>query len=94
MLIMSRLTTEYVHVPVARASGADPTGSAVTMCLMPDGQEPFTGDWQSADWETTSGVFFARLLVTTPAAGLYAMWVRVQLDPEVIVRETGPIRVI
>lgn len=89
-LQLSTATTEFVKVRVtARVAGAvvDVTADTVEACLKLLGETPEEADWQPADWETVAaGVYKARLLVTSPAAGEYKAWVRVHHGDEVVAR--------
>lgn len=90
-LTISRLSVEYVRVPVrATQSGVavDPTSDTVTMSFTTAGAQPST--WNAATWETdattTPAKHYARCLVGPGAvvltAGLYAVWVKLVDSPE------------
>lgn len=102
--VISSLTTEYVLVPVAaKASGAtvNPTGDTVELAFMRGSDEPESGDWHTGSWETdtttTPDTYSARVLVGPAAValkpGAYAVWVRVTDSPEIVVRNTGALKV-
>ncbi len=97
---MSSLSKEYLKAPVrAMLAGVlvDPTGDLVELALVAESVQPTT--WTAGSWETNPGAvagpeYLARLLVDKPSPGLYALWVRVTHESEVIVRKArGLVRV-
>lgn len=93
---ISSLSLQYVKVPIiAFAAGVeyDPTGDDVVMAFMTDGDQPTSGDWKTATWETASGagetvIYLARALVgpagvITLTAGEYRVWVKITDSPEI-----------
>jgi hypothetical protein len=97
---MSRLSTQYVQVPVeAIVSGAayNPTGDTVRMAFMADWARPASGDWNSAIWShsTAPGIYLAQCLVGPGGGGIaldpgsYDIWVQVTDNPEIPVFTAG-----
>jgi hypothetical protein len=107
MLVISSLSVEYVHVPVAQTSSGvdiDPTGDIVAMALVPQGTTPAPGDFKTGTWlqdvSTIPVTHLARLLVgptpgvLTLAPGLFDCWLKITDNPEVPIHKAGPVRVI
>lgn len=97
---MSRLSTQYVQVPVEAVVGGsayDPTSDTVQMAFMAGWSLPQTPDWKSASWSdsTAPGIWLAQCLVG-PAnggedlePGTYAIWVQITDHPEIPVLNPG-----
>lgn len=109
MEVRSPLTTEYVRVPVAAAEeGAvvNPTADVVQMAVIATGTTPVELDWETAEWETDEStdpdVYYVRLLVgpgfggalTLAAGSIYDVYVRINDNPETIVKNSGAIGVL
>lgn len=109
VLTISSQSVEYVLVDVGVKVGGvsiDPTADTVQMAFVAPGTAPSSGDWKSASWEITVGSFGASntyaikcLVGPSPgtvqlAAGGYATFVRINDNPETIVRLSGDLRVI
>ena len=97
MLRQSTLALEYVRSAVARDDASDPTGDVVKLAFMSTTANPGSGDWKTSDWETVSGIYYARCLVgpggtVTLTAGDYHVWVKVTDNPEIPVRKAGILR--
>ncbi|RBQ21615.1 hypothetical protein DP939_02580 [Spongiactinospora rosea] len=91
-LSISSLSREYVYAWVGGVLGTE----TVEIALI-QGDEPTSGDWETADWanQTPSGAD-ARILVgpggtVTPTDGVWHMWVRVTAVTETPVLYSGPI---
>ena len=77
------LSTEYVKVPVTGPSNL--TSLTVEMAIVPAGQDPAGGDWDSAEWIGTDA---AVLIGPTTALPLikgvtYGIWVKITSAPEI-----------
>lgn len=98
MKTISHLSTEYVKVPVT--SPLAPVVLAeldVEMAVLPEGQDPSGGDWESAQWNDAGT---HALVLVGPATTLpltkgvnYAVWVRVTSSPEIPVLAPGSVHV-
>ncbi|MFE7510182.1 hypothetical protein ACFU8I_02975 [Streptomyces sp. NPDC057540] len=82
---MDRSSLEALLTPILTA--ADPTGFAVRVAVLPDGDRPESGDWHEAAWSTIEGTPHASLLVgpggaVTLAPGVYRVWVEITAPPE------------
>jgi hypothetical protein len=97
---MSRLSTQYVQVPVeAIISGAayNPTGDIVRMAFMSGWALPEDSDWLAASWSdsTAPGIYLAQCLVGPQnggkdlGPGTYAIWVQITDSPEIPVFTPG-----
>ncbi|MFE6815251.1 hypothetical protein [Streptomyces sp. NPDC057677] len=82
---MDRSSLEQLLTPITSAD--DPTGFAVRVAVLPDGDRPEAGDWHTAEWLTVDGKPHASLLVgpggvvqLTP--GVYRVWVEITAPPE------------
>lgn len=80
---MSHLSTEYVKIPIT--GPVELSSLTVEMAILPDGQDPASGDWKTATWFATN----ASLLVgpDAPFGALtkgvtYGVWVRITSLPE------------
>lgn len=85
MLSIPSLSVEYVKVPIVDGP-ANLTSLAVQMAVVPQGQDPVSGDWKTATWIGTS----ASVLIGTGSSvgaltkGLtYGIWVKITSSPEV-----------
>lgn len=102
---ISHLSTEFVQIEVrAEKDGSqyDPSADPVWMAFVTIGDQPAPADWKGSQWETeTRGplqTFLASCLVgptgiTTLAAGLYAIFVKITDNPEVPVIAAGVLEV-
>ena len=92
MLVIPSVSLEYLHVPVAGATGAQP----VELAVIDSGvEEPAEDDWMPADeWDGTT----AKLLIGPDGTleledGTYRVWVRVTATPEIPVIRSGLLRI-
>lgn len=104
MLELSTASTEYLRVPIsAREAGApvDPTADTVNLAFTTGGT-PGEDDWRAGSWETDPttdpDTHYARCLIGpagtgTLAVGQWTIWVRIDDNPEMIVRRVGLLRV-
>ncbi|MEU9887995.1 hypothetical protein [Sphaerisporangium sp. NPDC051011] len=82
MLGIPSLSVEYLKVPCS--GPADLTGYTVEMAVLPDGQDPTSGDWKPASWIGSDAA-----VLIGPGTGLpltkgvtYRPWVRITASPE------------
>jgi len=76
----------------------DPTGYAVRVAVIPDGQRPGPDDWHDGEWVTLYDTPYASLLVgpggaVELASGAYRAWVEITAPPEKPVVTTPPFNV-
>jgi hypothetical protein len=101
-ITISRLSTEYVLVPIsATKSGVayNPTGDVVTMAFMPTAiQQPGLSDWMASSWDTDSTniiyPYNVKCLVgpsgvITLNTGTYVIFVKIVDNPEIPVLQVG-----
>ncbi|MFF0277463.1 hypothetical protein [Streptomyces sp. NPDC004330] len=82
---MDRSSLEQLLTPIVSAD--DPTGYAVRVAVLPDGDRPEAGDWHTAEWVTIDGTPHASLLVGPGGVielypGAYRVWVEITAPPE------------
>jgi len=84
VLTISNLSTEYVKVPILDGP-ADLTDLTVQMAIVPQGQDPASGDWKSASWVDTSAAVLIGPATTLPLTkGMnYGVWVKITSSPEI-----------
>lgn len=75
----------------------DVTADTVHMAIVA-GDAPAAGDWKVAEWETSGGDVYARLLVgpggdLTLERGWYGMWLKVTDNPEIPGHRVDTVRV-
>ncbi|MFD1546999.1 hypothetical protein [Nonomuraea guangzhouensis] len=77
------LSVEYVKVPVDGPSNL--TSLTVQMAIVPAGQDPTGGDWQSAQWiGTDAAVLIGPATALVLTKGLtYGIWVKITAAPEI-----------
>jgi hypothetical protein len=77
------LSTEYVKVPVT--GPANLTSLTVQMAIVPDGQDPAGGDWQSAQWIGTDAAVLIGPATALPLTKgvTYGIWVKITAAPEI-----------
>ena len=103
---MSRLSTQYVLVPVSATKAGvsyNPTGDAVAFSFMPTAtQVPGNSDWVVGSWQTdTSSLLYpylAQCLVgpagtITLGLGSFYIYVRVTDNPEIPVLVAGLLQI-
>lgn len=103
---ISRLSTEYVSVPVqATQAGApyNPINDIVQFAfLINAGAAPQNTDWVNGSWDTMLNYnypYVAKCLVGPSgvialATGTYVIWVKITDSPEVPVREAGTLQIV
>lgn len=83
MLRIPSLSVEYVRVPVT--GPPDLTTLDVDMAIVPQGQDPGSGDWKSADWIGSDAAVLigpATALPLTKGVN-YGIWVKITSSPEI-----------
>lgn len=98
---ISALSTEYLRCSVnGRAAGAaiDPTAGTVEVAFLTADAAPIEGDWKAATWDTDGVNRWAAQVLVGPAGVFtlvrgrrYALWVRITLGSEIIVRQSGTV---
>lgn len=102
---MSRLSTQYVLVPVqaiVAGEAIDPTAFPVQFAFTPIGGEPADLDWHDGSWQdgTTNGLYLAQVLIGPENGGLalapalYQIWIQVTGNPEVPVLQPGLLQIL
>ncbi|MER7500459.1 hypothetical protein AB0L05_27755 [Nonomuraea pusilla] len=93
MLKIPSLSVEYVKVPIT--GPADLAELPVQMAIVPNGQDPATGDWKSAVWIGTSAAVLIGPGSGLPLAkgGSYGIWVKITSTPEVPVLGPYPLTI-
>ena len=89
MLQIPSLSTEYVHAPID--GPANMTTFGVEMAILPEGQDPTSGDWETAAWEGTDAIVLVGPSTAIPLTrGVqYEVWVRITASPEIPVLRPG-----
>ncbi|MGW6946173.1 hypothetical protein ACWGHD_04520 [Streptomyces xanthophaeus] len=82
---VDRSSLEEILTPITASS--DPSGYAVRVAVLPDGERPEAGDWHTASWRTIGGIHYATLLVgpggaVEPGPGTYRTWTEITAPPE------------
>jgi hypothetical protein len=103
---MSRLSTEYILIPVSVTKAGipyDPAGDTVTFAFMPTAtQVPGISDWVSGSWETDAASllypYTAKCLVgpagtVTLGIGNYVVYMQITDSPEVPVLIAGQLQI-
>jgi hypothetical protein len=98
-ITVSSLSREYVRVPVfAKVNGVSVklTTATIEMAFKDNNTAPLEADWQNGVWEYDkgAGTYYAQCLVGPGGeialpAGFYEVWIRINLDPELVVRKVG-----
>jgi hypothetical protein len=102
---VSSLATTYIRVPVYTdnlGTPVNPTGYTVQMAFIAAlaNVPPSSGDWKAASWDTTAqGGYVAQCLVgpsggtiTLTSGTAYAVWIKIQANPETFVASTGQVQ--
>lgn len=89
MLLIPSLSTEYVHAPID--GPPDMTTYDVEMAIVPEGEDPDSGDWETAAWEGTDAVVLVGPATSIPLSRgvTYEVWVRITATPEIPVLRPG-----
>lgn len=84
MLTISSLSTEYVKIPIVDGP-ANLTTLTVQMAIVPQGQDPVSGDWKSASWVGTSAAVLIGPATSLPLSKgvTYGVWVKITSSPEI-----------
>ncbi|MEV4287370.1 hypothetical protein AB0K40_17840 [Nonomuraea bangladeshensis] len=83
MLRISHLSVEYIKVPILKGP-PELTDLLVEMAILPDGQDPDTGDWETAVWLGQSAAALIGPGTDFPLVKgvTYGIWVRITSGPE------------
>lgn len=83
MLKIPSLSVEYVKVPVVGPPNL--TSLTVQMAIVPDGQDPVSGDWKTATWIGTDAAVLIGPATTLPLTKgvTYGIWVKITSSPEI-----------
>lgn len=83
------LSKEYVHATVA--GPANKASFAVEMAVVPEGQDPVSGDWKTAEWSGDDVIAMVGAGSTIPLTRgvTYEVWVRITASPEIPVLRPG-----
>ncbi|MGP3914319.1 hypothetical protein [Nonomuraea sp. 10N515B] len=94
MLRMSWLTVEYVKVPITKGP-PELTELPVHMAILPQGQDPASGDWKVAAWLGTAVAILIGPGTLFPLAkgGTYGIWVKITSAPEIPVLGPYPLHI-
>lgn len=84
MLTISSLSTEYVKIPIVDGP-ANLTTLTVQMAIVPQGQDPVSGDWKSASWVGASAAVLIGPATALPLTKgvTYGIWVKITSSPEI-----------
>lgn len=90
-------STQYVRVPVAEVTGADPTADTVYMAFPITGHSD-PGPFYTASWMTLNGIYYIRCLigpggVVQLAEGYFDVFVKISDNPETPVLFSGTLEV-
>lgn len=82
MLKIPSLSKEYLKVPVEGPGDLDTL--TVEMAVVDEGQDPGSGDWETAEWiGADAAVLIGPGSALVLAKGTYGVWVRITAAPEV-----------
>ena len=94
MLKIPSLSVEYLKIPISGAS--DLATFPVEMAVVPDGQDPDSDDWKTAEWSTGGEA----MVLIGPGTTLpltkgvtYVAWARLTLAPETPVLTSGKVHI-
>lgn len=92
---ISSLSVEYLKVPITSTlAAAELDGLVVQLAVVPDGQEPVTGDWKTGTWiGTHAAVLIGPGATITLTDGTYDVWVKITATPETPVLLSGSIHI-
>jgi hypothetical protein len=88
-------SVEYLKVPISTyPAGTDLSDLPVELAVVPDGETPDSGDWETGLWIGTNAAVLIGTggLVLTP--GTYDVWVRITATPETPLLQPGSIHII
>jgi hypothetical protein len=89
------ISVEYLKVPITGPTGVDLDELDVELAVVPDGQTPESGDWETGVWSDDGRYAMALLgtgdLALTP--GTYDVYVRITSTPEIPVLLSGSIHI-
>lgn len=84
VLKMPSISKEYVKIPITKGPPGF-TDLDVNVAILPDGQDPDSGDWNTGLWLGTSAALLIGPGSTFGAlakGGTYGIWVQIIDDPE------------
>lgn len=89
MLYIPSLSTEYVRAPID--GPPDMTTYDVEMAVVQEGQDPTSGDWNTAAWDGTNAIVLVGPSTSIPLTRgvTYEVWVRITASPEIPVLRPG-----
>lgn len=89
MLQIPSLSTEYIHAPID--GPPNKTSFDVDMAILPEGQDPTSGDWKPAEWAGDDVICLVGPATSIPLTkGVrYEVWVRITASPEIPVLRPG-----
>lgn len=94
MLKIPSISVEFLKIPITGSS--DLATFAVEMAVLPDGQDPDTGDWKTAEWSTAGEA----MILIGPGTSLpltkgvtYVAWARITAAPETPVLTSGKVHI-
>lgn len=99
---LSVQATEYIKVQLSAVESGqvvDPTFGTAQFAFVTENEAPESGDWITGSWETwVNTKYYARCLVgplgaITLPVGSYDIWIKADLDPELVVTQIGYLRV-
>jgi hypothetical protein len=93
VLTIPSISVEYVKVPIV--GPPDLTSLPVQMAIVPQGQDPTTGDWKTASWIGPSASILigpATLLPLTKGVN-YGIWVKITDAMEIPVLGPYPLHI-
>ncbi|MFB4265323.1 hypothetical protein [Nonomuraea sp. GTA35] len=89
LLQIPSLSTEYVHATID--GPPNKTSYDAEMAILPEGQDPTSGDWETAAWSGDDVICLVGPATAIPLTrGVrYEVWVRITASPEIPVLRPG-----
>lgn len=93
MLEIPSISVEYVKVPIV--GPPDLASLPVQMAIVPQGQDPTSGDWKTASWIDSSASVLIGPGTTLPLTkgGNYGIWIKITGSIEVPVLGPYPLHI-
>ncbi|MER7131242.1 hypothetical protein [Streptosporangium saharense] len=92
MLKVPSISVEYLRIPITGSN--DLAAFPVEMAVLPEGQDPGSGDWLTAEWSPLGEA----MILVGPGTSLpltrgvtYQIWVRITAEPEIPVLAPGQV---
>lgn len=85
------ISVEYVKVPITGPTGVDLDELGVELAIVPQGQEPTSGEWEDGVWIGTHAAVLIGPGQLELVEGRYSVWVRITSSPEIPVLLSGSI---